>query len=59
MIAPEHRGLKGFLYFLWEQPPLRRAVMVTFAVIAGIAVIPQLSLNPIMGIAPLTVLFGA
>jgi len=32
----EHHGLKGFLLFLWEQPPLRRAIMVTAAVVAGI-----------------------
>ena len=30
----ERRGLAGFLSFLWEQPPLRSAVLVTAAVIA-------------------------
>ncbi|MGI9289874.1 MAG: heavy metal translocating P-type ATPase [Gammaproteobacteria bacterium] len=57
--APEHRGLQGFLMFLWEQPPLRRAVLVTFAVFAGIAIIPAMGISPIVGIPALTVLFGA
>lgn len=55
----EHHGLKGFLLFLWEQPPLRRAIMVTAAVVAGIAIIPASSIGPIIGIPSLTLLFGA
>jgi Cd2+/Zn2+-exporting ATPase len=55
----EHHGLKGFLLFLWQQPPLRRAIMVTAAVVAGIAIIPAFSIGPIIGIPPLTLLFGA
>jgi heavy metal translocating P-type ATPase len=57
--APEHRGLKGFLNFLWEQPPLRRAVLVTAAVFAGIAIIPAAGVPEFAGIPPLTLLFGA
>ncbi|MDP6437989.1 MAG: cation-translocating P-type ATPase, partial [Gammaproteobacteria bacterium] len=56
--APEHRGLKGFLVFLWEQPPLRMALMVTAAVVAGIIVIPTIGLGPIAGVPALSVLFG-
>jgi len=55
----EHHGLKGFLLFLWEQPPLRRAIMVTAAVVAGIVIIPASGIGPIVGIPPLTLLFGA
>ena len=58
MAVPEHRGLKGFLYFLWEQPPLRRALMVTAAVFVGVLVIPALGIAPIAGIPALTILFG-
>ena len=59
MTVPEHRGLKGFLYFLWEQPPLQRAVIVTFVVLAGIAIIPTTGVGPVSGIPALTLLFGA
>ena len=55
----EHHGLKGFLYFLWEQPPLRSAVLVTAAVIAGIAIIPTLGIGAVAGIPALSILFGA
>ncbi|MEJ2139519.1 MAG: cation-translocating P-type ATPase [Gammaproteobacteria bacterium] len=55
----EHHGLKGFLYFLWEQPPLRSAVLVTLAVIAGLIIIPAAGIGPIAGIPALSVLFGA
>jgi len=54
----EHHGLKGFLYFLWEQPPLRAAVLVTAAIIAGIAIIPTLGIAPVAGIPALSILFG-
>ena len=55
----EHHGLKGFLLFLWEQPPLRRALIVTAAVAAGIVIIPASGIGSIAGIPPLTLLFGA
>ncbi len=57
--GPEHRGLRGFLAFLWEQPPLRRAVMVTVAVFAGIVIIPTAGIGPLAGIPALTILFGS
>jgi len=46
----EHRGLKGFLSFLWQQPPLRSAVLVTAAVIAGIVIIPSVGVGPVAGL---------
>ncbi|MGI9309428.1 MAG: heavy metal translocating P-type ATPase [Gammaproteobacteria bacterium] len=58
MAVPEHPGLKGFLHFLWEQPPLRRALLVTAAVFAGILIIPTVGVGPIAGIPALTILFG-
>ena len=54
----EHHGLKGFLYFLWEQPPLRTAVLVAVAILIGILIIPTLGINDIAGIPALSVLFG-
>jgi Cd2+/Zn2+-exporting ATPase len=59
MALPEHRGLKGFLHFLWEQPPLRRAIMVTLAVFAAIIIIPVGGVGPIAGIPALTLVFGS
>jgi len=59
MVAPEHTGFKGFLYFLWEQPPLRSAVLVTAVVIAGILTIPTLGIPDIFGVPALSLLFGA
>ncbi|MBS94944.1 MAG: heavy metal translocating P-type ATPase [Chromatiales bacterium] len=56
--APEHRGLKGFLFFLWEQLPLRMALMVTATVLVGVAVIPAIGIAPIAGVPALSVLFG-
>ena len=53
----EHRGLSGFLHFLWEQPPLRRALFVAAAVIIGMVAIPG-SLE-VAGIPALSLLFGA
>ena len=55
----EHRGLQGFLSFLWQHPPLRSAVLVTAAVIAGIAIIPSVGVGPVAGIPALSILFGA
>jgi Cd2+/Zn2+-exporting ATPase len=54
----EHRGLAGFLHFLWEQPPLRTAVLVTAAVVAGLIIIPALGIGPVAGIPALSILFG-
>ncbi len=59
MAVPEHRGLKGFVHFLWEQPPLRRALMVTAAVFIGIIIIPASDIGAIGDIPPLSILFGA
>ncbi|MGI9329773.1 MAG: heavy metal translocating P-type ATPase [Gammaproteobacteria bacterium] len=53
----EHRGLSGFLHFLWEQPPLRRALFVAAAVIIGMVALPG-DLN-LAGIPALSLLFGA
>jgi len=58
MVAPEHTGFKGFLYFLWEQPPLRTAVMVTAAVLLGLLIIPALGVPGVMGIPALSIMFG-
>ncbi|MDH3977242.1 MAG: heavy metal translocating P-type ATPase [Gammaproteobacteria bacterium] len=55
---PERHGASGFMYFMWEQPPLRRALMVTLAVLAGIAIIPAIGIGPVAGIPVLTILFG-
>jgi len=59
MAAPEHKGFAGFLHFLWEQPPLRTAVMVAATVIAGIVIIPAAGVPDIMGVPALSILFGA
>jgi Cd2+/Zn2+-exporting ATPase len=53
----ERRGAIGFVRFLWEQPPLKRAVLVAGAVLAGLLVLP--GLPPIAGLEPLTWLFGS
>ena len=39
--AVEHRGLAGFSQFLWEQPHLRRALLVTLAVVLGLLLVPS------------------
>jgi Cd2+/Zn2+-exporting ATPase len=52
----EARGALGFLRFLWSQPPLRRALVVTAAVILGLILLP--GLPPLAGIEPLAWLFG-
>jgi Cd2+/Zn2+-exporting ATPase len=54
---PEHRGVRGFLRFLWEQPHLRRAVIVAAAALAGLPVLA--GVDPVAGIAPLDALFAA
>ncbi len=56
---PEHRGFKGFLRFLMEQPPLRRGLMVAAVVLGSIALIPALNLEPVAGMPVLTLVFGA
>lgn len=55
-VLPEHRGAIGFLYFLWAQPPLRSAVCVAIAVIAGLLFLP--GADPIMGVSPLDILLA-
>jgi Cd2+/Zn2+-exporting ATPase len=55
----EQRGIKGFVGFLWEQPALRRGLLVTATVLAGIVIMPTLQLSPVAGIPALTLLFGA
>ncbi len=59
MAAPEHTGFRGFIQFLWEQPPLRSAVVVTAAVLAGLIIVPALGLPDVMGIPALSIMFGA
>ncbi len=53
----EHRGALGFVRFLWEQPPLRRALFVTAAVALGLLVLPGMA--NIAGVSPLHLLFTA
>ena len=53
---PEHRGVRGFIRFLWEQPALQRALFVTGAVLIGLIVLP--GLPTIAGVAPLDLLFA-
>jgi Cd2+/Zn2+-exporting ATPase len=55
----DHRGLRGFLTFMWEQPIQRNAILVTLMVIAGILFIPSLNLAPVAGVPVLNLLFGA
>jgi Cd2+/Zn2+-exporting ATPase len=54
---PEHRGLRGFVDFLWSQPPLRRAVFVAGCMLIGLAALS--GRPPFFGIAPLDLLFAA
>lgn len=58
-VVVERHGLSGFVHFLWEQPPLRNALFVTFAMFAGILVLPVLGIGEIAGLLALSVLFGA
>ena len=57
-MTTEHRGLNGFIKFLWTQPHLKRGSLVAAAVLAGIAILPALNTPDIAGIPPLTLLFG-
>jgi heavy metal translocating P-type ATPase len=59
MAAPIHTGFSGFAYFLWEQPPLRTAIMVAAAVLSGLLIIPAMGVSGVMGIPALSILFGA
>lgn len=56
-VLSEHRGLTGFMRFLWEKGHLRRAVVVTFFVLAGFAALS--GRPPLFGLAPLDILFTA
>ena len=40
VVETEIHGLRGFLHFLWEQPSLRRALLVAIVVVLGVAFIP-------------------
>lgn len=52
----ERRGFMGFVHFLWSQPPLRRALLVTVAVIVGVFALQNVP--PVAGIAATTMFFG-
>jgi Cd2+/Zn2+-exporting ATPase len=52
----ERRGFMGFVHFLWAQPPLRRALLVTVAVIVGVFALR--GLEPIAGFEVTTLFFG-
>jgi Cd2+/Zn2+-exporting ATPase len=52
----ERRGFMGFVHFLWAQPPLRRALLVTVAVIVGVFALQ--GLEPIAGFEVTTLFFG-
>ncbi len=54
----ERHGLAGFLQFLWEQPPLRAAVLVTGAMLLGILLLPALGIGAVGGVPALSILFG-
>ncbi len=55
----ERHGLRGFVTFLWAQPPLRRALLVAFGVFAGLIVLPLAGVQQLFGLPALGVLFGA
>ncbi|MFW2403711.1 MAG: heavy metal translocating P-type ATPase [Gammaproteobacteria bacterium] len=59
----ERRGFAGFLRFLWEQPTLRLALIVTAVVIVGAFTLrglePVSGLGPLSGLDPLSLLFAA
>ncbi len=53
---PQHRGLKGFARFVWEQPHSRRALMVAAIALASLVVLPgRLS---VAGLSSLDILFA-
>jgi len=58
-IVMQNRGLAGFLSFLWEQPTLRTAVLVTAAVIVGLIIITAAGTGTVAGIPALSILFAA
>ncbi len=58
MVA-EHRGLTGFLHFLWEQPPLRTRGAGHCCHARRSVIVPTLGIDSIAGIPALSVLFGA
>lgn len=53
---PGHRGLRGFIDFLWGHPTLRRAMFVAGAVLIGVVVL--IGRPPIAGIEPIDLLFA-
>lgn len=53
---PEHRGVRGFVEFLWAQPPLRRAMFVAGAILIGLVAL--VGRPPIAGVAPIDLLFA-
>ncbi len=53
---PEHRGIRGFVEFLWAQPPLRRAMFVAGAILIGLVAL--VGRPPIAGVAPIDLLFA-
>ncbi|MBT8441232.1 MAG: cation-translocating P-type ATPase, partial [Gammaproteobacteria bacterium] len=59
----ERRGLLGFVKFLWVQPTLRLALIVTAVVIVGALTLGGLEpiggLGPLSGLDPLALLFAA
>lgn len=57
--AAEERGLAAFLAFMWQQPPLRTAAMVSVAALLSVALVPALQVPPLAGIAALDLLFAA
>jgi Cd2+/Zn2+-exporting ATPase len=57
MVLPRHTGARGFAYFAWEQPALRRALFTALAVCVGLLVLPPL--GPVLGLDPLDLLFSA
>lgn len=58
-VVADRQGFSGFVHFLWEQPPLRTALVVAAAMLAGILVLPALNAGDIFGMPALSLLFGA
>jgi Cd2+/Zn2+-exporting ATPase len=58
MALPQATGFKGFLHFLWAQPPLRSALMILATVLAGLLIIPAMGVPDVMGVPALTIMFG-
>lgn len=55
----EQRGLIGFLYFLWERPSYRSAVLVSAMAIVGMLVLPIAGIETIAGYSAVSLLFIA